>query len=31
MEIFVISVIIVFFVGLAVIFKDIVTHGADKA
>ncbi len=31
MEFFVISVIIIFFIGLGVIFKDIMTHGANKA
>lgn len=27
MEFFVISVIVVFFIGMGIIFKDIVTHG----
>lgn len=31
MEYFVISVIIGFFIGLAIIFKDTISHGIDKA
>lgn len=31
MELFVIGVVIIFFIGLAIIFKDTMSHGIDKA
>ena len=31
MEIFVIGVVVVFLIGLGIVFKDIVTHGGHRA
>ena len=30
MEIFVVSVIVIFFIGLAIVFKDAMSHGPNK-